>query len=151
MAKNGFTLTGFKELEKTFKTLGDRVQRKVSRQAVNAATTPIVKAARQKAAKESGLLKKSLGKKVRTYVERKTVMGVVGPRKDFTGEFNGKKRWPAKYAHLVEKGHVTEDGVHVPAQPFLRPAFDQTQGEALGVMTDKLAEGVLREAKKGNK
>lgn len=150
---SGMKLIGDKELERTFKQLGDRVQRRVTRGAVNAATTPIVKAAKQKASasKESGLLKKSLGKKVRTYVEKKTVVGIVGPRKDIVGEYKGKKRWPAKYGHLVERGHIAADGSHVPPRPFLRPAYDETQGEAVAVMSDKMAAGVIKEASRGNK
>src|SRR4051812_39168403 len=118
---------GAKELERVFRTLGDRVQRKVLRQSVNAASTPVVKAARSKAPKQSGLLRKALGKKVKSYAASETAVGIVGPRNNVVGEFKGKKRWPAKYAHLVEGGHIDENGNPVPPQPFLRPAFDETQ------------------------
>jgi HK97 gp10 family phage protein len=148
MPKAGMTLLGAKELERTFRTLGERVQRKVTRQAVNAAATPVVKAAKAKAPQESGTLKKSLGKKVRTYKQTGTVTAIVGPRTDVEGEHDGKVRKPKFYAHLVEGGHIDESGNHVPAKPFLRPAFDETQGQALGVMADKLAAGVVKEAKK---
>jgi hypothetical protein len=48
----------------------------------------------------------------------------------------------------VEGGHIDANGNHVPAQPFLRPAFDETQGQALDVMKDKLAAGVVKEAQR---
>lgn len=148
MANGAMTLLGAKELERTFRTLGERVQRKVTRQAVNAAATPVVRAAKAKAPEESGTLKRSLGKKVRTYKQTGTVAAIIGPRTDVEGEHNGQVRKPKFYAHLVEGGHIDESGNHVPAEPFLRPAFDETQGQALGVMQDKLAAGVVKEAKK---
>ncbi len=143
-------LSGFKELERTFKTLGERTQRRVLRSAVSAATTPIVRAAKANAndSKESGTLKKSLGRKIKTYVEAQTVVGIIGPRTDVVGEWKGKKRWPAKYAHLVEGGHVDQYGNYIQPKPFLRPAYEATEGQAINVMSSKLAEGVTREASK---
>src|SRR5438105_3704771 len=102
----GATLLGAKELEKALKSLGERTQRKVVRAAVNVAMTPVLKAARANAPEESGLLKESLAKKVKTYVESMTVVGIVGPDTQTQGEFNGEKRKPANYAHLVEQGHI---------------------------------------------
>lgn len=151
MPKASAKLEGGKELQRALKTLGVRVQRKVLRQAVNAASTPVVKAARRKAPKQSGLLRKSLGKKLKTYTKNGTVMALVGPRKDVEGEHEGEKRRPARYAHLVENGHVAADGTHVPAQPFLRPAFDETQPQALDTMRRKLAAGVVTEMVKAVK
>lgn len=143
-------LEGFKELERTFKTLGERVQRKVLRSAVSAASTPIVKAAKANAedSKESGTLKKSLGRKIKTYKDTQTVAAIIGPRTSVTGTWKGRKRWPAKYAHLVERGHIDEKGNFVPPKPFLKPAYDSTEHQALNVMSNKLAEGVTREAAK---
>jgi HK97 gp10 family phage protein len=141
-------LIGAKELERTFKTLGERVQRKVTRQAVNAGCNPILKAERALAPEESGLLKQSLGKKVKTYVGSGTVVGVIGPRMDVSGEYKGELRRPANYAHLVEGGHINANGNFVPPHPFARPAFDQSQGEALSVMKEKLGKGVEKEAAK---
>lgn len=149
MGKAGMELFGDKALAKTFKTLGERVQRRVLRQAVNAASTPVVKAARSKARKQSGLLKKSLGKKVKTYPEKMTVVGIIGPRRDVQGEYKGVKRVPANYAHLIEGGKINSDGSYTPPEPFLRPAYDETEGQALNVMRDKLASGVVKEAAKG--
>ena len=149
MAKPSMQLLGDKELTKTLKTLGERVQRKLLRQAVNAASTPVVKAARSKAPKQSGLLKKSLGKKIKTYPAKMTVVGIIGPRTEISGEYDGKKRVPWRYAHLVEGGHIDEQGNVIGLKPFLRPAYDETQGQALQVLKNKLADGVVKEAKKG--
>jgi len=139
---------GAKALERKLKALPDRVQRKVVRQSVSAAATPIVKAARSKVKRQSGLLRKARNKRIKTYKDQARVVAIIGPRRDVKGEFEGKPRVPWRYAHLVEGGHVTDDGKHIPAQPFLRPAFEETQGQALGIMKTKLGDGVTREAMK---
>jgi hypothetical protein len=92
MAKPKMELIGQRELERTFKTLGERVQRKVARQAINAAATPVVKAARSKAPEESGLLKKAMGKKIKTYKQSGTVAAISGPRTDVEGDYMGETR-----------------------------------------------------------
>src|SRR4051812_47249427 len=114
MANAPMQLFGDKQLERVFKTLGERVQRKVLRSAVSVAATPVVKAAKQNANKESGLLKKSLGKKIVTNKQKQSVTAVIGPRRDVSGTYKGKRRKPSRYAHLVEKGHIDEAGRYVP-------------------------------------
>lgn len=150
MAKDTFKLEGAKELDRKLRKLGEKVHRRVTRQAVGAAATPVVKAAKANAdeSKESGLLKKALGKKAVTYKKTQTVAAVVGARKNVVGEVDGKTRKPSRYAHLVEKGYIDEHGNYVPGQPFLRPALDQTGEQAMGVMQNKLASGIEKEAKK---
>jgi HK97 gp10 family phage protein len=143
------TLTGDKQLEKALRSLGPRVAKKVLRGAVNAAATPVLKTARAKVSEESGLLKKSLGKKVRLNKRTGTASARVGARNTIQGEHDGKPRVPWRYAHLVELGHVDENGRHVPAHPFLRPAADENAEKAVGVMTDKLAAGIVKEAANG--
>ena len=150
MAKGSLHLQGAKELDRKLRKLGDKVHRRVSRQAVNAAATPVVRAARSKAPSESGTLRKSLGKKVATFKKTATVAAIVGARKSVTGTHKGKSRKPSRYAHLVEKGHIDEQGNHVGAKPFLRPALDDTQGQAMDAMAKKLAEGVEREARRAS-
>ena len=142
------TLTGDKHLAKLLTGLGDKVARKVTRQAVTTAANPVLKAARAKAPKRTGLLAKSLGKKVKTSKDKQTVTALVGPRRDVVGTFEGKPYKPSRIAHLVENGKINADGSHTPAQPFLRPAADETQGQALSIMTQKFAAGVIREASK---
>lgn len=139
---------GDKALERTLRTLGDRVQRKIVRSAVNAAATPVLKAARANVTTESGLLKKSLAKKVGTSKDKTSVTAIVGPRRDVQGEYEGEMRKPSRYAHLVEKGFINEAGEYVPPKPFLRPAAESTEQQAIGVMSSKLAAGVVKEAAK---
>lgn len=149
MAMNGMKLEGDKALERKLRTLGERVQRRVLRSAVSAAATPTLKSARQKAKKQSGLLKKSLGKKIVTNKKRQSVTAIVGARKEVQGAHQGKPRQASRYSHLVEKGFINEHGEHVPPQPFLHPALAETQSQSEAVMRQKLSEGVVREAAKG--
>jgi HK97 gp10 family phage protein len=145
----GAKLQGAKELGRMFKTLGGRVQKKVARQAVNAGATPIAKAAAENAAEDSGALKLALkgGKRVKVYPESGVAVAVVGARKNVSTTVDGKLRKPSKYSHLVEGGHIAQDGTHVPAQPFLRPAYDANESKSLGIIKDRFAVGVVKEAK----
>lgn len=139
-------IDGLKELQKKLATLPERVQRKVMRSATNAGASPILKAAKRKAKKRTGLLKKALGKKVVTNKKNQSVTAVIGPRKDVTGEVNGKTYKPSRTAHLVEKGFIAANGEHVAAQPFLNPALEETAGEAVSVIASKLGQGIEKEA-----
>ena len=76
---------------------------------------------------DGGLLRKSLGYKVKTYTKTGTAVAVCGPRKGFReqigvvsrGKDKGKPIFadPQKYAHLVENGTRRTS-----AKPWLRPA-----------------------------
>jgi HK97 gp10 family phage protein len=148
---SGVKLIGERELTKLLNSLGDRVARKALRQAVNAAASPVVKVAKQKAKKQSGLLKKSLGKKVVTNKKSQSATAVVGARKSVQGTYKGKPRKPSRYVHLVEKPHIGPGGNYVPGQPFLGPAADETREQSKGIMAGKLREVIEREAAKGGR
>ena len=140
-------MTGDKQLEKELIKLGDKVARKYLRKALNAASTPVVKSAKGKVAVNKGWLKKSLGKVVK--VKGKRAGARVGARNKITGtDEQGNKIEPWRYSHLVELGHIDENGNHVPAQPFLRPAAEETGEQAQEILADKLVEGVMKEAGK---
>ena len=142
------TLQGAKELTKALQTLGERVQRKVLRQAVNAACNPTLKAARANVKEESGLLKKSLAKKIKTYPDKQTVVGIIGPDTQTKGEYKGKPRVPWRYAHLVNDGHIDQKGNFIPGDQFLRRAYESTESQTVDVMSDKLGKSIEKEAAK---
>ncbi len=137
MAKSGVTLTGDKELDRLFQRLPSRVQRKVVRQAVSAALTPANKEAKRQAPTDKGLLKKSIGKVVRTFKNDGVVWGAVGARSGFRVVIDGKPRDPRRYIHLVEA-----------LTGFMRRTFDTTRSKMLSIMKKKLGSGIEREAKK---
>ena len=137
------TLTGDKALIRTLDRLPPALVRRVVRPAVRSALVPINKAAKRKAPKDTGLLKKSIGAVVKVYKQTGVIWGGVGPRKGFRQIVDGKPRDPVKYAHLVEFG--TE---RVPANSFLRAAFDENIGRVFAILRAKVASGLIREARR---
>lgn len=93
---------------------------------------------------DGGLLKKSLGQKVKTYAKSNTVVAIVGPRKGFRkrigtitrGKNKGQPVYadPVKYAHLVELGTR-----HSSPKPFLRPASNVGARTMAAVMRSQTA------------
>jgi HK97 gp10 family phage protein len=136
---------GDKDLRRLLEELPGRIIRKGLRQALTAMSTPILRAARAAAPRESGLLKKALGRKISA---KNTGIGyaVIGAKKGVQGVVNGRKRVPSRYIHLVEKGH---GGPHpVAAQPFLRPAYAAHKDQATAAAAAKLKSVLEAEAAK---
>lgn len=170
-----FRLEGVKELRRCFRELPDAVIAKGLKSAVGAAIQPILKSAKEKASEldQSGTLSRSLGKKVKLYSSG-TAVGLVGARKGVVGSFHGKRRVPANYLHLVDRGtraHAiphkgfgrTASGVKqavgrvlgrseahpgAKAHPFIEDAFSQEVGNAQGILEKKLGDSIEREAQK---
>ena len=141
-------LAGDKALIRALETLGDRVAKKVVRGAVAAGASPILKAAKAKAPRRTGLLKKALGTKVRVG-KNGVVTARIGARTNVVGTVNGKVYRPARIAHLAEKGFINTAGDFVPPHPFLFPAAAEQNDAAMNAITNKLASGIAREAARG--
>ena len=156
--------------------LPDKIERRVVSKATRFAANPMLSAARRNAkaafTARSGLLRKSLTlKKART--PKHITKYYVGPSRKLIGTHKGKKRWPLKYAHLVELGHriavgrrggLSEKGakllhkrtrqqygrrmaVHVgdvAPRPFLTPAFEAARGN----VEPRFAEATAKELAK---
>lgn len=133
----GIDFQGDKELIRNLERLPNRVARKVARQAVSAALTPLNKAAKREAPRDQGTLKKSLGKKIKTYKNDGVVWGAVGVRSGFGVVIDGTLKDPRRYAHIVEG-----------LTGFLRRAFDQSKKQVLSILGKKLGSGIEREAVK---
>lgn len=136
-----------------FEHMKNATRNRIVRKSATAGTQPQLVAARRSNAFRNrlGLLRKSFGKKVRTYKSGITV-GVVGPRRGFrsTGRLI---RWnqteiidPVRYAHLVEHGH----GGPRPASPkrFMKQAFNHSRGQATDRFSSKFSVEVMAEAAK---
>lgn len=123
MARRGTKVTGVAKLVRKFRTLTDRLAGQATREGVDETTKSILKDARSHVAQDTKLLKKSLGRKVKTYRKKLVQVGVVGVRKHMRGKRGQRVRtdkWrirvgtdaqgkaiyqdPIKYAHLVERG-----------------------------------------------
>lgn len=146
MPKPFITLHGDKELAAIIRTLPDKVQRKLLRRAVTKGSTPVLRRAKQLAPRRSGLLRRSLKRKIKTY-KGGVVVAVIGPDKNVSGVVGKRKHTPGKIAHLVEYGH---GGKHpAPPHAFLEPALESTKAQAVAIMEDTLRQGIISEASKG--
>jgi hypothetical protein len=119
-------------LESTARRLADldrRAARKAVRAGINEVSKLVLGEAKALVPRRTGQLKKSLGRKVKSYKGGAVILGIVKPRgkvrvkgqwvAKFRKEFKGLGRWdkatrsfgsgtvdPVKYAHLVEYGRV---------------------------------------------
>lgn len=124
-------ITGIKELTRALDKLPDELRKGADRRVLAAGAKPIVKAARAKAAKSSGLLRKSIGQNVKKMKGEYTAR--IGPRKGMGAMVvrNGVQVYsnPTQYAHLVEYGTS-----HSAPQPFVRPAVESSKSEVVAAM-----------------
>lgn len=138
---------GLRELVSSLHKLDTKVRKKTVRKMCAEAGKLILKRAKSLAAKETGLLRKSLGRKVKVY-RSGVAVAVVGPRSDskfrqlVTRTKNRRKPRtemanPIKYAHLVEQGTT-----HSRALPFLRPAIAGQQAALREAMAN-VVKGAL--------
>ena len=144
--KSSIKIDGQKELENLLKELPKRVIKSKLRQAMNAAGNPILRAARSLVQRDTGLLKKSLKKKVKTYSNGNVAVIIGADRSVAQTDSKGRKHVPANYAHLVEGGH---GGLRqARAYPFMRPAYENNKAQAVQIASQKLKEGVESAAAK---
>jgi HK97 gp10 family phage protein len=155
---NGFELEGFAELEQVLAglpgKLGDQTVDKILRKAAQ----PYLKRAKELSSNQdvTGDTTKSLG----IIANRKTNSITVGPRRG--GQYKGyvahileygaaPHRIAAKAAGglLSFAGTFTQEVNHpgIAAQPFLRPAFDATQGQMQQSIKDQAREIIESEFK----
>lgn len=147
-------LTGDVKLIRKFKALPVKMQKKYGRRALTKAGRKTINAAKKnipstpapgsRVKRRTGMLKKSMGQKGRTYGDH-TVITVIGPRGSsakgkpspfrIENSIYGGPHDPAKIAHLVER-----------SRPFLRPAYDSTKDANLALIGRELAAGLAAEA-----
>jgi len=149
MGKTRVEVKGLRELGKALKDLGNAVGLKVSRGATAAGARVVRKqaVANIEAAPsiETGSLRDAVivkragrGESSLTSEHLVTVRGRGKPYNK-----KGQRIARAPHAHLVEFGTV-----NMPAEPFLRPAYEQKKGDAVTAIAEQLAKGIDRAAKK---
>jgi hypothetical protein len=140
-------ILGINEIRKTLEKLPADLQRKAYRSALTAGARVIAKNAKRKLGKgESGLLKKSIGMKYLPATARSQAMGIIGPRRGMGGIFDGQKRNPTRYAHIVENGTR-----FMPAKPFLRPAYVESGSEVFSKMSAMIEKTIMRSVEASTK
>lgn len=123
-----------------------KTKKKILRKAVGQAGKILLKAAKQRAQKKSGLLRKSLGRKVKVYRNSGVAVAIVGPRTGYRQEVSRDGRKPVmsdpiRYAHLVELGTS-----HSAAFPFLTPAIEENAERIKDAMAGVIADGIAKAA-----
>lgn len=144
---------GTDDLTAALRALSDDMRDRTLAAGVSEAVKPILVAARRYArrSRDTGALEESLTTKVVNYPRTGKAVGLVGPDRAYFARgrkvkgalsraFTLNQRQPAKYAHLIEYGHVAvaprkgktvRKGTAtvvgwVPARPFIRPAVVTT-------------------------
>ena len=134
-------IEGLRDVLAALDNVEKKVKKKAIRKAAGVAGTIVLKAAKARARKATGLLRKSLGKKIKVYKSGAVGVAIVGPRLGFRQVVSRGGRDvlsnPTKYAHLVELGTS-----HSAAHPFLRSALEQTRGQVREAMAKAIAEVV---------
>lgn len=143
------------------------VRNRIKRLALRKAQKPLRERTRALARKESGLLKKSIGTKEKTYKNSGVVMAIVGPRSGFkrwvTVRGLRKLRNPVRTAHLVEQGTRAHDipirrgpfagtVVHHPGAhpyPFLEPAWASQKSLVETILKREIEKGIVAEWSRG--
>lgn len=137
---------GLEEVLKQLDEFPKKLRNKHLKKAVNDASKTVLQGAKARCPRESGLLRKSLGRKVKVYRHSGVVMGIVGARLGFKQEVTrGKGKWksmqvvsnPVKYLHLVELGTTRTQASH-----FLRDALQANLADIGNRMRDALANAV---------
>ncbi len=156
MANATLQIEGLRELGLAMRGLSDDVAKKVSFAAVLAGANVIKKLAISKAPRSDAphyvkLLATDKGAKAGTLVQPGNLKkNIVNKRRksQLTAEYivtvRGKKKdgYAARYGRLQEFGTVNH-----PAQPFLRPAFEQGKEQAAQAIAKKLDERIKKAAK----
>lgn len=157
-------LVGDRELMRKLDRLAGKMGRTVLRKSMRAASAPVAKTTKANAPVDTQGLKRSIGSKSKWYNSSGTLVVVVGPRirKGKTvhkkGTFFGTKEIAAikgQHGYIVEFGtkpRYTKTGAFrgiMPANPFMRRAWDSEKGKAEKLGIKKLLDEVEKEAKRG--
>jgi HK97 gp10 family phage protein len=159
---------GLQQVVATLEKIKRGARNRILKRAMMLASKPILDAAKDKAPKEFGLLKRSIKRKVIVDKKTGTVRVLIGPAKGYgkvvklkpdqvfrevsgatrkvtkpTAEQREQKRDPVHYAHLVELGTVKRQ-----AKPFLRPALDDNAAKFVRIMADVVREEIEKLARK---
>lgn len=154
---------GLPQLLASLDGLATAVRNRILRAAVMAAGKVVLSRAKADAPRESGLLRKSMARKVKVYRNSGVAVAIVGPRKGYKQQVTRKRgKWrastvwadPVRYAHLVELGtrpHRQRGGQHPGSmpRPFLTPAATQQATAIRAAMASAINEGLAKAVAQG--
>lgn len=134
---------GLRELGERMRKLSEKVNKRLGRSSTNAGAQLVKKKAKSNIVSspsvDTGSLRDSvIVKKVKSSLTSEHIVTVRGRGK--TSKKTGRKQTEAPHARFVEYGTI-----HMPAEPFLRPAFESEQGAAVEEIKRKLEQGIIKE------
>ena len=132
---------GLKELDRAINKLPQELQRKAYRSVLSTGARVIAKNAKRHVTVDSGNLMESIG--IRVNAKRDTPVAVIGSKRSAKVTINGKVKSAVNYSKNVEYGTA-----HTAAQPFMRPAVNESANEVLSKMTRGLNRFMDRAVKK---
>ena len=148
-----FSIEGGTEIRAQLDGLKYGIGRRIVRNALAKATTPLLKAMKRNAPQgPTGNLKAALTKRIKLFPDG-NVAAYVGTTR---GKRGSAIAWLVEYgghAPRRAKGKVLADGrdhyfgkevKRMPAHPFMRPAFDATIGEVQRILEEGIREGTER-------
>jgi HK97 gp10 family phage protein len=165
-------VTGMRELDRALSVLPDNIAQKVLKQAVAAGASVMKREAKRRCPKRTGRLAKSIAmkfKRIGRGSRRGRVFYQVGPKEKYghlvefgTGphiikpSVNRRIKLKARgekvsdYWGLGYKGRFGKKVKHpgATAQPFLRPAFDESSDQIIKAMQRRIRTGVEKESRK---
>lgn len=146
---DGWHISGMDNLIRMFENLPDVVADKLLKDGVKDAAKIVQQAAKANVTKQSGLLKKSIIVKSKTYGKKgsKTQLAIVGPSKSVTGEYDGKTRTPRYYAHLIEYGFFNKKANRfIKPKAFMRPAYEANKQAMIEAVKARIISGIEQAA-----
>lgn len=132
---------GLRELGERMKGLTEDMNNRIARSATAAGAVVIRKAAQQKVPVDTGNLRKNvIVKRIPRGEAQLTSEHIVTVRRGkLTKKQKGSGLQDAYYGTFVEYGTAK-----MPAQPFLRPAFDQQKGAATESIKDRIEKRLTK-------
>jgi HK97 gp10 family phage protein len=146
--KNEVELTaeGLPALKELLKKLPESVEEKVTLNALRISARPFIKSAKAKVPVKSGLLKRSLNIRSVGGKGNKSVYAGVSYKRikalrmeEARNSKTKSKKTYAPHAHLIEYGTSK-----MAAQPFIRPAWDETQEEVIKSIGNSLGIAITK-------
>jgi len=136
-----YKVEGDKHLIRALERIKGKVEKKVARSALGKGATIATRQIKRAVPADLKGLRKSIGRRSKTYKHSGTIVIVIGPRFAWRDPKTGKQ--PSAEALKIEYGDET-----TPARPFMRRAFSSSKAEIETAIRKGAWEGIRREAAK---
>lgn len=140
----GIDIKGLDKVEQKLKKLGRRTAKKVVKKGVTKGAKPLLKAARAKAPRDTGRLRRAIKSRVMKKTSRdeagRLIMIDPGKSRDDT-----KGAW---YGYIINNGWIDRSGTYHPGKKFMEAAYEKEKKNAANSTVSEIESGIMREANK---